>query len=329
MGFFDDVFKMAANAGVNALMKEGTEKLFEDTRARILELNEYIAIVVNTYNEQQLRRGGIWSDLNLLANKLQMIEDYISEQSCIPSSRRDNNHIKREIKREMQTVDNLYNRISRVAGVAQTETEEDEDFDDEVDDSVIDKPDTPNTLMAKEATVDTNAITAIPEAGQSLKNDSEGTGVIENKKEGAIKKFYELLQATLNKYGLDQFGYNIWFKDIPRKKLDNAKTVMGVQADEEVLILFDDTAFGSAKDGMLITTWGIRYNESLYSKWNISWEELKTYHAEDEKKAVVLKKLHADSEKKIIKFACAKPHPKMLAEFIKNAEKLFIPKASG
>ena len=73
------------------------------------------------------------------------------------------------------------------------------------------------------------------------------------------------------------FGDGIFFMgNIPEKKFENAKKTMGVPEGEDVLILFDDTAFGSAKDGMVFTTWGIRYKEFLNDVWSVSWENLYT-----------------------------------------------------
>jgi hypothetical protein len=57
------------------------------------------------------------------------------------------------------------------------------------------------------------------------------------------------------------FANEIYISDIPEKKLSNARKTMNVPEKETVLILIDDTVFGSAKDGVLLTDWGIRYKE--------------------------------------------------------------------
>ena len=62
------------------------------------------------------------------------------------------------------------------------------------------------------------------------------------------------------------------FGSISEKKLKNVRKAQHIPDGEEILILFDDTAFGSAKEGMLFTTWGIRYKEN--GEWNVSWEDL-------------------------------------------------------
>ena len=75
---------------------------------------------------------------------------------------------------------------------------------------------------------------------------------------------------------------------IPEKKLKNAKDKMGVLPDEEVLILVDETVFGSAKDGTLFASWGIRHRY-VHNKWNISWEELRGSEFSFETKGVLSK----------------------------------------
>lgn len=72
----------------------------------------------------------------------------------------------------------------------------------------------------------------------------------------------------------DVFGSKVFILgDIPEKKHKNACKALNVPEGEKVLVLFDDTAFGSAKDGMLFTTWGIRY-KVMNDNWTVSWEAL-------------------------------------------------------
>jgi tetratricopeptide (TPR) repeat protein len=91
-----------------------------------------------------------------------------------------------------------------------------------------------------------------------------------NKKiECFIKIINELKSVQKN----DSFGENVFVVDIPEKKLINAKKVMNVPENQTALILFDETVFGSAKDGTLFTDWGIYYK--LYGFfWSFSWESL-------------------------------------------------------
>ena len=90
--------------------------------------------------------------------------------------------------------------------------------------------------------------------------------------ESKVNQFINVVASLLKKQNASSFGDNIYFRDIPPKKLEKARKALNVTDEEEVLILFDDTAFGSAKDGMAVTTWGLRYKES--EKWAVSWEDL-------------------------------------------------------
>jgi hypothetical protein len=65
------------------------------------------------------------------------------------------------------------------------------------------------------------------------------------------------------------FGEHIFVVDIPETKLTNAKKAMKVPENQTALILFDETAFGSAKEGVLFTDWDIYYK--VYSTfWSFS-----------------------------------------------------------
>lgn len=67
--------------------------------------------------------------------------------------------------------------------------------------------------------------------------------------------------------------------NIPESKLVNAKVSMSVPPGEVVFALMDTTFFGSAKNGAVLTNWGVRWMNdwSTESKLHaLSWEELKT-----------------------------------------------------
>ena len=67
--------------------------------------------------------------------------------------------------------------------------------------------------------------------------------------------------------------------NIPENKLVNAKVSMSVPSGEIVFALMDTTFFGSAKNGAVLTNWGVRWMNdwSTESKLHaLSWEELKT-----------------------------------------------------
>lgn len=65
---------------------------------------------------------------------------------------------------------------------------------------------------------------------------------------------------------------------VPLKKLNNAKASMAsgmgasLDSDEEILVLYDDTLFGSAKDGALIT------NKKIIVKPSGGWQHCQPYY---------------------------------------------------
>lgn len=67
--------------------------------------------------------------------------------------------------------------------------------------------------------------------------------------------------------------------NIPEKKLINAKVAMSVPPGEVVFALMDTTFFGSAKNGAVLTNWGVRWMNDWSTETKLhalSWEELKT-----------------------------------------------------
>jgi hypothetical protein len=87
------------------------------------------------------------------------------------------------------------------------------------------------------------------------------------------KQFVNVLKDLLRARGLDSLGDQVYFPDIPEKKAANIRKKLKIPDDETILVLLDDTAFGSAKDGMVCTVKGIRYNE-MGDSWAVSWKEL-------------------------------------------------------
>lgn len=65
--------------------------------------------------------------------------------------------------------------------------------------------------------------------------------------------------------------------NIPEKKLINAKVAMSVPREETVFALMDTTFFGSAKTGLVITEWGVRWANDWATESKtraLSWAEL-------------------------------------------------------
>jgi hypothetical protein len=76
---------------------------------------------------------------------------------------------------------------------------------------------------------------------------------------------------------------NIYFWDsIPLKKEANARKSMGcLMPTVEVLVLFDNTVFGSAKDGAIITESGVYYNNGSGSPGFVSFSDIKEPKADN------------------------------------------------
>jgi hypothetical protein len=87
------------------------------------------------------------------------------------------------------------------------------------------------------------------------------------------KQFVNVLKDLLHIRGSDSLGDQVYFPHIPEKKLENIRKKLKIPPDEDILILFDDTVFGSAKDGMICTTKGIRYSD-INDVWAVSWKDL-------------------------------------------------------
>ncbi len=82
-------------------------------------------------------------------------------------------------------------------------------------------------------------------------------------KEKEIKKkeLIEDLIKICTKYKKERCIYLIG--NIPKKKLNNAKKSFYIPHEEEVILLFDDTFFGSAKDGLAICGNGIYWHNYM------------------------------------------------------------------
>jgi len=88
-----------------------------------------------------------------------------------------------------------------------------------------------------------------------------------------IKKFVDIVNEMLQILGWYSFSEGVYFLDIPPGKLVNSKESLGIDENETVIILFDLSVFGSAKDALVFTDLGLRYKYAG-STWSVSWEEL-------------------------------------------------------
>lgn len=87
----------------------------------------------------------------------------------------------------------------------------------------------------------------------------------------------EQLRSILEKVALENLNNNSIYglnqEAIQSKKLKNAKEVH-VLADEEILLLHDNTLFGSAKDGMVFTDKAIYWREMLGEAQKLTYSEI-------------------------------------------------------
>ena len=87
----------------------------------------------------------------------------------------------------------------------------------------------------------------------------------------------ERLRSKLEKVALNQFNENsihgLNEDPIPIKKLKNVKEIHNIEC-EEILFLYDDTLFGSAKDGMVFGEKSIYWREKFKSREKLSYPDI-------------------------------------------------------
>jgi len=68
------------------------------------------------------------------------------------------------------------------------------------------------------------------------------------------------------------------FEDINPKKLNNARAAFGtrIKPDEEVFLQYDDTVFGSAREGILMTTAGMYTKGQIQAKRFIPYGDIES-----------------------------------------------------
>ena len=68
------------------------------------------------------------------------------------------------------------------------------------------------------------------------------------------------------------------FEDINPKKLSNAKAAFGnrIKPDEEVFLQYDDTVFGSAREGILMTEVGMHTKGTIQPRRFIPYEQIES-----------------------------------------------------
>jgi hypothetical protein len=88
-----------------------------------------------------------------------------------------------------------------------------------------------------------------------------------------VAKVRSYLEGIVKERGSKAFGEQGFFDFIPQKKLVNAKSALKIPETEELFLLLDDTALGSAKEGLALTSWGVRY-KTVDGEWELSWNDI-------------------------------------------------------
>jgi tetratricopeptide (TPR) repeat protein len=136
-----------------------------------------------------------------------------------------------------------------------------------------------------------------------------------------VESFINLIDKLKEGRGIESFGDHIFVVDIPEKKLINAKKALKVPEDQTVLIMFDETAFGSAKEAVLFTDWGIYYK--VYSSfWSFSWDLLfKSFYYLDIKNKwpVLVASINDQETKKEIILPVSTPDNKIFLSILYSA----------
>jgi len=84
--------------------------------------------------------------------------------------------------------------------------------------------------------------------------------------------FLDYLQEE-NKSGA--LGTNAILNTRPLKQIENFSSILNLLDDEEIIVMFKSTQNGSEENGLVFTTWGVRYRDNVnQKKWDLSWKEL-------------------------------------------------------
>ena len=86
-------------------------------------------------------------------------------------------------------------------------------------------------------------------------------------------EFETFIQAFIEANGEETFSKRIHWKSFPEKILANAVKRINIPGNETILMILDSSLMGSGKDGMVLTDWGVRYNDSV-NAFSLSWNDL-------------------------------------------------------
>jgi hypothetical protein len=100
----------------------------------------------------------------------------------------------------------------------------------------------------------------------------------------------KMLSGDNEKEGSYKLDVGIFFKTIPRKKINNISTSLELHSDETIYFLVDYTPFGSAKEGLILSSWGIRCIGDE-GKWGIPWEMFLEYGWTVNNKSIIMENI--------------------------------------
>ena len=112
-----------------------------------------------------------------------------------------------------------------------------------------------------------------------VESDYKSKAILQENADGSFKVVKTVAQDVVLKAVAEVGGGLYCRPNIPENKLVNAKVSMSVPSGEIVFALMDTTFFGSAKNGAVLTNWGVRWMNDWATKSKLhalSWEELKT-----------------------------------------------------
>lgn len=86
-------------------------------------------------------------------------------------------------------------------------------------------------------------------------------------------EFKTYIQGLITANGEDTFSKRVHWKDFPEKITNNAVQAFNIPVGETMIMMLDSSVMGSGKEGMVLTDWGVRYNNDSKA-WNLTWNDL-------------------------------------------------------
>lgn len=86
---------------------------------------------------------------------------------------------------------------------------------------------------------------------------------------------YEDIREICNRHKIMDLYF---YKSIPPKKLKNASESLKIPEASEVIALYDNTTFGSCKDGLAICSDGLYWKDDSIGQNSILWDDIDSIH---------------------------------------------------